>query len=67
MKSQQAQWMRGTSKGSFDGFHFLAWVKAHLVPCIANLPQENPANVICDGHFAHVDEVLLTHAWPLGF
>jgi len=60
-KPQEAQWIRGTSKGSFDGFHFATWVKDHLVPCIPNVSPENPAIVICDGHYAHVvDEVLDT-------
>ena len=58
-KQQEAQWIRGTAKGSFDGFHFATWVKDHLVPCIPNVSPENPAIVICDGHYAHVvDEVL---------
>ena len=62
-KPQEAQWIRGTSKGSFDGFHFATWVKDHLVPCIPNVSPENPAIVICDGHYAHVvDEVLDTCA-----
>ena len=62
-KPQAAQWIRGTSKGSFDGFHFATWVKDHLVPCIPNVSPENPAIVICDGHYAHVvDEVLDTCA-----
>jgi hypothetical protein len=56
---QQAQWMRGTKKGSFDGFAFATWVKDHLAPCIPDLSPENPAMVICDGCYAHtVDEVL---------
>ena len=62
-KPQEAQWIRGTSKGSFDGFHFATWVKDHLVPCVPNVSPENPAIVICDGHYAHVvDEVLDTCA-----
>jgi len=62
-KPQEAQWIRGTSKGSFDGFHFATWVIEHLVPCIPNVSPENPAIVICDGHYAHtVDEVLDTCA-----
>lgn len=62
-KPQEAQWIRGTSKGSFDGFHFATWVKDHLVPCIPNVSPKNPAIVICDGHYAHVvDEVLDTCA-----
>ena len=56
---QQAQWIRGTKKGSFDGFAFATWVKDHLAPCIPDLSPENPAMVICDGCYAHtVDEVL---------
>ena len=56
---QQAQWMRGTKKGSFDGFAFATWVKDHLAPCIPDLSPENPAMVICDGCYAHtIDEVL---------
>ena len=51
--------MRGTKKGSFDGFAFATWLKNHLVPCIPNLSPQNPAIVICDGCYAHtVDEVL---------
>jgi len=62
-KPQEAKWIRGTSKGSFDGFHFATWVIEHLVPCIPNVSPENPAIVICDGHYAHtVDEVLDTCA-----
>lgn len=26
-KQQEAQWIRGMAKGSFDGFHFATWVK----------------------------------------
>lgn len=56
---QQAQWIRGTKKGSFDGFAFATWLKDHLAPCIPDLSPENPAMVICDGCYAHtVDEVL---------
>jgi len=55
---QQAQWIRGTKKGSFDGFAFATWLKDHLAPCIPDLSPENPAMVICDGCYAHtVDEV----------
>ena len=56
---QQAQWIRGSKKGSFDGFAFATWLKDHLAPCIPDLSPENPAMVICDGCYAHtVDEVL---------
>ena len=56
---QQAQWIRGTKKGSFDGFAFATWLKDHLAPCVPDLSPENPAMVICDGCYAHtVDEVL---------
>ena len=56
---QQAQWIRRTKKGSFDGFAFATWVKDHLAPCIPDLSPENPAMVICDGCYAHtVDDVL---------
>jgi hypothetical protein len=55
----QAQWVRGTKKGSFDGFAFATWLKDHLAPCIPDLSPANPAMVICDGCYAHtVDEVL---------
>ena len=65
-KPQEAQWIRGTSKGSFDGFHFATWVKEHLVPCIPNVSPENPAIVICDGHYAHTTDEVLDACEALG-
>mmetsp|Transcript_2961 Transcript_2961/g.10712 ORF Transcript_2961/g.10712 Transcript_2961/m.10712 type:complete len:321 (-) Transcript_2961:1415-2377(-) len=56
---QQAQWVRGSKRGSFDGFAFATWLKDHLAPCIPDLSPENPAVVICDGCYAHtINEVL---------
>ena len=56
---QQAQWIRGTKKGSFDAYAFATYLRDHLAPCIPDLSKQNPAMVICDGAYTHVkDEVV---------